>query len=456
MSKYEKYKPSGIDWIGEVPEQWKIKRLKDLVNPKITDGPHETPELVDDEDSVPFISAEAITENGINYEARGGNISVEQDRIYSLKCKPKRDDIFIVKSGSTTGRIGYVDTDLNFNIWSPLALVRSNIKNSPRFLFHFLSSDCIQRQIQNSWSFGTQPNIGMGVLERLRLSLPELEEQLSIANYLDQQTQKIDRLIANKKAQAEKLKELRQIEINNAVTKGLPAEAAAKAGLDPNAEMKDSGIDWLGEIPEHWEMKRLKKFTTKIGSGVTPKGGSEVYEETGIPLFRSQNIHFDGLRTDDIVYITEEVHKSMSGSRVESNDVLLNITGASIGRCYFYDGSLGEANVNQHVCIIRTNSKLDYRYLQQFMSSDCGQSQIFMGQTGTSREGLTFQDIKNIFIPTPPPDEQIAITDFVKIKTNAIDQLIKNTETQIEKLQELRKIKIYEAVTGKIKVNEYA
>jgi type I restriction enzyme, S subunit len=112
--------------------------------------------------------------------------------------------------------------------------------------------------------------------------------------------------------------------------------------------------------------------------------------------------------------------------------------------------------VNQHVCIIRTNSKLDYRYLQQFMSSDCAQSQIFMGQTGTSREGLTFQDIKNMFIPTPPPNEQIEITDFVKIRTNIIDKLIKNIESQIEKLQELRKIKIYEAVTGKIIVNAYA
>ena len=204
MSRYETYKSSEVVWIGDIPQQWKIKRLKDLVNPKITDGPHETPELVDDEDGIPFISAEAITENGINYEARGGNISVEQDRIYSLKCKPKRDDIFIVKSGSTTGRIGYVDTDLNFNIWSPLALVRSNNKTSSRFLYHFLSSDCIQRQIQNSWSFGTQPNIGMGVIERLRLAIPEYDEQLTIANYLDDQTQKIDRLIANKKTQAQR------------------------------------------------------------------------------------------------------------------------------------------------------------------------------------------------------------------------------------------------------------
>ena len=98
-------------------------------------------------------------------------------------------------------------------------------------------------------AFGTQPNIGMGVIERLRLAIPEYDEQLTIANYLDEQTQKIDRLIANKKAQAEKLKELRQIEINNAVTKV----------LNHNAEMKDSGIEWLGKIPKHWDVKHLKR-----------------------------------------------------------------------------------------------------------------------------------------------------------------------------------------------------
>jgi type I restriction enzyme, S subunit len=446
ITKYKKYKPSEVLWIGDVPDHWKIKRLKDLVSQKITDGPHETPELVDDEDGVPFISAEAITENGINYDARGGNISAKQDMIYSQKCKPKKHDIFIVKSGSTTGRIGYVDTDKNFNIWSPLALVRSNNQTSSRFLFYFLSSDCIQGQIQTTWSFGTQPNIGMGVIERLRLSIPSPTEQKTIANYLDQQTQKIDRLIKNKINQVDKLRELRQVEINNAVTKG----------LNPNVELKKSSVDWLGKIPVHWKVKRLKNYTTKIGSGVTPKGGSEVYEETGVPLFRSQNIHFDGLRLDDIAFITKEVHDSMSGSKVEPNDVLLNITGASIGRCFYYDGAMGEANVNQHVCIIRTNTKLDFRFLQLYLSSDSGQSQVFMGQVGTSREGLTFQDIKNIIFAYPPIEEQIQIAEHLQQRTVTIDKLIRNIEDQIEKLQELRRITIYDAVTGKIKVNAYA
>lgn len=221
-------KDSGIEWLGKIPKHWAEKRLKNLVSPKITDGPHETPELVDDIDGIPFISAEAITENGINYEARGGNISVEQDRIYSLKCKPKRDDIFMVKSGSTTGRIGYVDSVLNFNIWSPLALIRANSNTNSRFLYFALCSNYIQKQVQLTWSFGTQPNIGMGVIERLRLVIPPKEEQIVIAKYLMQRTTAIDQLIKNIEAQIEKLQELRKIKIYEAVTGKIKVNAYAE------------------------------------------------------------------------------------------------------------------------------------------------------------------------------------------------------------------------------------
>jgi type I restriction enzyme S subunit len=108
----------------------------------------------------------------------------------------------------------------------------------------------------------------------------------------------------------------------------------------------------LGEVPAHWEVKKLKHLVTKVGSGITPKGGSENYLTEGIPLIRSQNIYTDGLRMEDVAFISEETHRSMSGSKVFSGDVLLNITGASIGRTYFVEESMGEANVNQHVCFI--------------------------------------------------------------------------------------------------------
>jgi type I restriction enzyme S subunit len=209
-------KDSGIEWIGEIPEHWRIYHLKNCVSLKITDGPHETPNFTDN--GVPFISAEAIQNGGVNFDSKRGYISEETDKIYALKCKPRRDDIFIVKSGSTTGKIGYVSTDINFNIWSPLALVRANKINYSRYLFYFLSSSFFQKQVQMYWSLGTQPNIGMKVLENLQVIVPPLTEQKEIADYLNTKTSQIDKIIETINTQIEKLKELRKTLINDVVT----------------------------------------------------------------------------------------------------------------------------------------------------------------------------------------------------------------------------------------------
>lgn len=429
LMKYERYKPSGIEWIGEVPEHWKIGRLKNIASNVST----RSTEISEDDFVVALENIESnsgkFIESSAEYENTG--ILFLKSHILYNKLRPYLNKVYLAESnGVCVGDI---------------IVIACSSSILPRFLQYKMLSDGFCSVVMSSVQGTKMPRTSWEFISSLKFGLPPFPEQLSIASYLDNQTRKIDQLIANKRAQLEKLRELRQIEINTAVTKG----------LNPHAEMKDSGIEWLGKIPKHWEVKRLKKFTTKIGSGVTPKGGSEVYEESGVPMFRSQNIHFDGLRTDDIVYITKDVHESMSGSKVEPNDVLLNITGASIGRCYYYDGSLGEANVNQHVCIIRTNSKLNHRYLQQFMSSDCAQSQILKGQTGTSREGLTFQDIRNMVIPTPPPKEQLIITDFIRKRTDLLDRLILKMEVEIEQLHELRKVRIFEAVTGKVKVPTY-
>jgi type I restriction enzyme S subunit len=216
IKNYQFYKDSGVEWIGEIPEHWEVKHLKNIVSVKITDGPHETPVFTDD--GIPFISAEAIQNGGVNFDSKRGYISKETDGIYSLKCKPRKNDIFIVKSGSTTGKIGYVSTDINFNIWSPLALVRANKVNYSRHLFYFLSSSFFQRQVQMYWSLGTQPNIGMKVLENLQVVIPPLPEHKAIAHYLDTKTAHIDQIIQTINTQIEKLKELRKTLINDVVT----------------------------------------------------------------------------------------------------------------------------------------------------------------------------------------------------------------------------------------------
>ena len=219
---------------------------------------------------------------------------------------------------------------------------------------------------------------------------------------------------------------------------------------------KDSGIEWIGEIPSHWEVKRLKLLVSKIGSGVTPSGGASVYLTTGIPLLRSQNIHFDGLKLDDVAYISEEINEGMSNSKIQEGDVLLNITGASIGRCFYVPNGFGRGNVNQHVCIIRPIVDIiDTIYLYLLLRSEIGQLQIRYQQTGANREGLNFEQLKNFSLPFPTNiEEQKSIVEFIEAKSKKIDAKIARTEKLIELLSEYRSTLISEVVTGKVKVVE--
>jgi len=210
-------KDSGVEWIGEVPKHWKNLSLKRVVSTKITDGPHTTPDFLDE--GVPFVSAEGVENGTINFQKIRGYISEEADKEYSKKCKPQYGDIFIVKSGSTTGKVGYVETYQNFNIWSPIALVRINENYGiSRFIFYSLSSEYFQKQIQLSWSFGTQPNIGMGIIENLRVILPPSDEQKSIVQILEKRLVSIDKTLRKDKDRINLLLEYRQSLISEVVT----------------------------------------------------------------------------------------------------------------------------------------------------------------------------------------------------------------------------------------------
>ena len=221
-------------------------------------------------------------------------------------------------------------------------------------------------------------------------------------------------------------------------------------GLDPTAPLKPSGLDWLGDIPAHWEVWKLKYVVEKIGSGITPRGGAESYQSEGVPLFRSQNIHFDGLRMDDIVYVDAETHESMSNSKVFEGDVLINITGASIGRCFYIESLQGEANVNQHVCIVRPAPKIETKFLYFSLRSDVGQQQIDLSQSGSGREGLNFESLGNFSIVIPPLSEQLAIIQRLEMADNRSTELLNEIRNSIERLKERRAAVITAAVTGQI------
>lgn len=196
-----------------------------------------------------------------------------------------------------------------------------------------------------------------------------------------------------------------------------------------------------------WPIDRIKDHACKIGSGITPTGGASSYLDAGIPLLRSQNVHFEGLRLDDVAYIAQETHDEMSGTKLRSGDVLLNITGASIGRCAFVPDGLGEGNVNQHVCIIRPAAKLNHKFLTYCLSAPWGQDQIFSSFTGASRQGLGQRDLGEMQVPLPSLLEQQRIVAYLDASCAAIDAAVAAKRRQLESLDALRKSTIQCAVT---------
>lgn len=208
---------SGIDWIGEIPEHWETGKTLYVLSMPITDGPHTTPDLFDD--GVPFISADAVSDGYINFDNKRGFVSKE---FYDECCKkyiPQLYDVYMIKSGASTGRTAIVETQEIFTIWSPLAVFRANPEvMTPYYLLYMLRSDGYQKQVETFWSYGTQQNIGMRTLEKLIVCIPPLDEQRTIATYLDTKCSEIDSLIALKQAKIEELKEYKKSVIYEYVT----------------------------------------------------------------------------------------------------------------------------------------------------------------------------------------------------------------------------------------------
>jgi type I restriction enzyme S subunit len=439
MKRYPAYKDSGIEWIGEIPEHWEVKPIKYVG--EIVLGKMLTPDDKGGYFRKPYLRAQNITWEKTDTEDIKEMWFSEKDL---SQYRLKENDL-LVSEGGEVGRTAIWQNELSeCYIQNSVHKITIKSKNNPHYyLYHFqiYGKTGYFDSIVNRVSIA---HLTREKLKEIMFLAPTLSEQQTIANYLDRKTHQIDTLIENKQKQIDLLKEQRAAIINQAVTKG----------LNSNVKLKDSGIEWLGEIPEGWKPVKLKFLTSKIGSGVTPRGGSEVYQETGVPLLRSQNIYSDRLRLDEVAYISQEIHDSMNSSKVQHNDVLLNITGASIGRCYYVTEEFGEANVNQHVCIIRPNERIKTIFLFNVLASTIGQFQVLNGQNGTSREGLNFEELGNFIIPLPPKTEQIKVIEFLDRASSKIFTSIDNLNNQMDLLQEYRTTLISEVVTGKIDVRD--
>lgn len=205
----------------------------------------------------------------------------------------------------------------------------------------------------------------------------------------------------------------------------------------------------VGLIPEDWDVGVLGDLAIKVGSGITPTGGEKVYKNEGRPFIRSQNVGWGTLLLDDIAFINEETHASFSATEIQLHDVLLNITGASIGRSAVADTRIERGNVNQHVCIIRTDkNKLIPHYINLFLLSKMGQKQIDSFQAGGNRQGLNFGQIKSFRFPLPPLPEQTAIAEIL----SDMDAEIATLKARREKTALLKQGMMQELLTGKIRL----
>ena len=443
MNRYETYKPSGIDWIGEVPIDWKTLRIKNVAS--IING------------STPSSSVEEYWDGDIIWATPGDfnkfNKIIDDSESKITEAGYKSCGTSLVPVGSVVittrapiGNVLIAGKELCTNQGCK-TLVPNRVES--RFLYYIISISSIELNILGQGT--TFLELSKESLGTFKLPLPEYNEQLTIANYLDDQTQKIDRLIANKKAQAEKLKELRQIEINNAVTKG----------LNHNAEMKDSGIEWLWKIPKHWELKKIKQLLKPEKNAIKtgPFGSDLKFEdliEEGIKVYNQRSVLDNDWKSGE-GYISAEKYESLKTCTIFPDDIVITTRG-TIGKVSIFpaDAELGIL----HPCLMRIQMN-SQRILNDYLKIIINDSSFFfealkLASNATTIDVIYSDSLKEVKIPDPPTNEQVEITTYLQKKVSAIDQLIKNIEAQIEKLQELRKIKIYEAVTGKIKVNAYA
>ena len=279
------------------------------------------------------------------------------------------------------------------------------------------------------------------------LEIPWLgEENMRIASVLDT----VDAVIESSEAVLAKLRQVRAGLLHDLLTRGLDADGQLR---DPDAHPEQFKDSPLGRIPREWDVRRLSEMCVHLGSGLTPRGGQDVYTSAGVMLIRSQNVHFDGLRLDEVAFISENTHLGMRRSEVQAHDVLYNITGASIGRCCAMPDGLGAANVNQHVCILRVPyaDASSASFLAAVLSSPIGQQQLEALNTTGNRQGLNFQQLGAFLIPWPESfQEQQAIAAHLATH----DCQIAFEEASLAKLHHFKSGLMADLLKGRVRVPE--
>jgi type I restriction enzyme S subunit len=454
LSPYPKYKASGVEWLGDVPAHWDTKPVSLLKRPGVktfTDG---------DWIELPYITSDGIrllqTGNvGVGEFREQGFRYIDQSAFEELRCtEVMPGDVLICRMAEPVGRAclapeleGRMITAVDVCILKPADFM------DRRYIVYFLSSKVYIDFAESLCRGGTRDRISRSMLGGIRVPIPSLDEQNAVADFLDRETAKIDTLVAKKRTLIERLKEKRAALISRTVTRGLPPAAAHAAGLDPRSKLKASGIDWIGDVPEHWRVAQLRRFTRFVTSG--SRGWAEFYADDGAVFIRITNLTRDSVRIDlsDTQHVDPPPGAEGERTRVLSGDVLFSIT-AYLGSVAVADEAVEGAYINQHIALVRLElCKIEPKFAAYAALADIGQAQLAGQSYGGTKSQLALDDVKSVWLPVPPRGEQRAIVDFLDRETIKLSRMIDKIEAAIERLQEYRGALITAAVTGKVDVS---
>lgn len=438
--RYEEYKEAGVEWLDVIPNHWNTVSLKMLID--VRDGTHETPSYVEKTDnSYPLVTSKDVTSGQIDL-TDCKHISQQDYESIIKRSAVSEGDILMPMIG-TVGSPVLVEERLEIAIKN-LALFRTsenNDKITAKFLHYFLNSKECSMQFSLEGRGGVQNFVSLGTLRSLGLPLISLEDQVQIANFLDFETAQIDTLIEKQQTLIQLLKEKRQAVIGHGVTKG----------LNPDAPMKDSGVEWLGEVPEHWEFIKFDYVINAVGDidHYMPKS-----IDSGIPYVMTGDLRdlVSEIDFENCKQVAYSDYVKLSRKIKASKDDIIFARYATIGTLSYVDVD-ADFLVSYSCVTIKPNAeRTSGRYLFRYLKSQAFLQAITMYINSNTQGNVGIDSLRNVKVIMPPLSEQEEIINFLNDEVMKIDQLLNKAKSAITLMQERRTALISAAVTGKIDV----
>lgn len=446
---YPKYKDSGVGWIGRIPEGWEVWKLSHAFETSSgTTPPAEDPQWYGGD--TPWVTTGELRETEITQTEKA--VTAEALRRFpTLKIVPK-GAILLAMYGATIGRLGILGVDATMNQACCALNGREPAYN--RFGYYILVA--AKESILTLATGGGQPNISQEKIQTTSIPLPSVQTQKTIASFLDRETAKIDTLVRDYEDLIALLTEKRQALISHAVTRGLSELVEANDGefgewAQP-VRFRDSGVEWLGEVPEGWSAKRLRYLVPGITVGIVVNP-SAYYVDSGVPCLRSFNISSGKIVRDNLVYISDESNQLHSKSIIREGDMVVVRTGQT-GIPAVVEADFDGANCID-LLIIRRGPHLVTTFLYFYLLSDWTRMQVEADSVGTIQAHYNTSTLSTLKLVEPSLAEQLAIAAFLTRETTKIDTLVREIQDAIELLREHRSALITAAVTGKINVEDH-